>query len=75
MLFRSSITESMHKRAVKDMYRRTNRVEASMQVLELNWRTDKLNALRNEFESLGMIERETTKRKGYVIVVPCGTTD
>ena len=51
----TSITESMHIRAVKDAYRRSNRNEEMGQVLLINQRTDKLAVARVDFECRGML--------------------
>ncbi|KZT06391.1 uncharacterized protein LAESUDRAFT_737090 [Laetiporus sulphureus 93-53] len=52
----SSITESMHIRAVKEPWRRSSRFEALGQMLLTNQRLDKLSASRVDFESRGMLK-------------------
>ncbi|PIL25424.1 hypothetical protein GSI_13314 [Ganoderma sinense ZZ0214-1] len=52
----SSITESMHIRAVKEPWRRSNRFEALGQMLISNQRLDKLAASRVQFKDRGMLE-------------------
>nr|VWP00509.1 Transcriptional repressor TUP1 [Ganoderma boninense] len=52
----SSITESMHIRAVKEPWRRSNRFEALGQMLMSNQRLDKLAASRVQFKDRGMLE-------------------
>jgi hypothetical protein len=51
----SSITESMHIRAVKEPWRRSNRNEALGQMLVTNQRLDQLAAARTDFERRGML--------------------
>ncbi|KAM6494803.1 hypothetical protein JOM56_009426 [Amanita muscaria] len=52
----SSITESKHKRAVKEPWRRTNHYQPLHQMLVINQRLDKLAAMRTDFTERGMIE-------------------
>ncbi|KZT03381.1 uncharacterized protein LAESUDRAFT_738265 [Laetiporus sulphureus 93-53] len=52
----SSITESMHIRAVKKPWRRSSRWKALGQMLLTNQRLNKLAASRVDFESRGMLE-------------------
>lgn len=47
----SSITESKHRKAVKEPYRRSNHFEALGQILLINQRLDKLAAVRIYFAS------------------------
>ena len=59
----SSITESMHIRAVKEPWRRSNRNQALGQMIVTNQRLDQLAAARTDFERRGMLNRtclETT---------------
>ena len=51
----SSITESMHIRAVKELWRRSNRSEPLEQILRTNTRLAKLAAARAEFGRRGML--------------------
>jgi hypothetical protein len=51
----SSITESMHIRAVKEPWRRSNRNQALGQMIVTNQRLDQLAAARTDFESRGML--------------------
>lgn len=51
----SSITESMHIRAVKEPWRRSNRNQALGQMLVTNQRLDQLAAARTDFECRGML--------------------
>ena len=51
----SSITESMHIRAVKEPWRRSNRNQALGQMLVTNQRLDQLAAARTDFERRGML--------------------
>jgi hypothetical protein len=52
----SSITESKHKSAVKDPWRRTNHYKPLGQILEINQRLDKLAAMRVDFTNRGMLK-------------------
>jgi hypothetical protein len=52
----SSITESRHRSAVKDPWRRTNRNEALGQMLLINQRQDKLAASHADFSARGMLK-------------------
>lgn len=52
----SSITESMHIRAVKEPWRRSSRFEALGQMLTINQRLDKLSAMRTDFNDRGMLQ-------------------
>ncbi|KAJ3565394.1 hypothetical protein NP233_g7656 [Leucocoprinus birnbaumii] len=60
----SSITESLHIRAVKKPYRRSNRHNALGQMIITNQRLDKLKAARTYFEARGLINREGTVSGG-----------
>lgn len=51
----SSITESMHIRAVKKPWRRSSRLKALEQILLTNQRLNKLAAIRRSFEHSGML--------------------
>lgn len=51
----SSITESMHIRAVKEPWRRSNRNQALGQMIVTNHRLDQLAAARTDFEGRGML--------------------
>ena len=51
----SSITESMHIRAVKEPWRRSNRNQALGQMIVTNQRLDQLAAARKDFEARGML--------------------
>jgi len=51
----SSITESMHIRAVKKPWRRSSRFKALEQILLVNQRLSKLVAIRRSFEKYGML--------------------
>lgn len=51
----SSITESLHIKAVKEPYRRSNRFNALGQMLLTNQRLDKLAAARVDFTARGML--------------------
>jgi hypothetical protein len=51
----SSITESMHIRAVKEPWRRSNRNQALGQMIVTNQRLDQLAAARTDFEDRGML--------------------
>jgi len=51
----SSITESMHIRAVKEPWRRSNRNQALGQMIVTNQRLDQLAAARTDFERRGML--------------------
>ena len=51
----SSITESMHIRAVKEPWRRSNRHKALGQMLVTNQRLDQLAAMRIDFGQRGML--------------------
>jgi hypothetical protein len=51
----SSITESMHIRAVKKPWRRSSRYRALEQILLSNQRLSKLAAIRRSFEHCGML--------------------
>ena len=51
----SSITESRHITAVKKPWRRSNRYEALGQMLQINQRLDKLDAMCGEFITHGML--------------------
>ena len=51
----SSITESMHIRAVKEPWRRSNRNQALGQMIVTNQRLDQLAAARTDFEGRGML--------------------
>lgn len=52
----SSITESRHRDAVKDVYRRSNKFNALPQMLRSNGRVDKLAASGVDFGSRGMLK-------------------
>ena len=52
----SSITESMHIKAVKEPWRRSNRFLALIQMLLTNIRLDKLAAARCDFKARGMLK-------------------
>jgi len=52
----SSITESKHIKAVKELWRRSNRFEALRQILLTNQRLDKLAAARVDFAERGMLQ-------------------
>lgn len=52
----SSITESMHIRAVKKPWRRSSRLKALEQILLTNQRLSKLAAIRRSFENCGMLQ-------------------
>lgn len=52
----SSITESMHIRAVKKPWRRSSRFKALEQILLVNQRLSKLAAIRRSFEKCGMLQ-------------------
>lgn len=52
----SSITESMHIRAVKKPWRRSSRLKALDQILLTNQRLSKLCAIRRSFERCGMLQ-------------------
>ena len=52
----SSITESKHRRAVKEPWRRSNRNEVIFQMLKMNQRLDQLSAARVEFTKWGMLD-------------------
>lgn len=52
----SSITESMHIRAVKKPWRRSSRLKALDQILLTNQRLSKLAAIRRSFENCGMLQ-------------------
>ena len=54
----SSITESRHITAVKKPWRRSSRFDALGQMLVTNQRLDKLNAVRADFISRGMLPSE-----------------
>ena len=54
----SSITESRHITAVKKPWRRSSRFDALGQMLLTNQRLDKLNAVRADFISRGMLPLE-----------------
>ncbi|KIL57999.1 hypothetical protein M378DRAFT_87088 [Amanita muscaria Koide BX008] len=65
----SSITESRHRTAVKDPYRRSSRNEPLAEILLVNQRMDKLAAARVNFVARGMLDdsgflghRETPQR-------------
>lgn len=51
----SSITESRHRTAIKNPWRRSNRYEALGQILLTNQRLDKLSAARVDFVNRGML--------------------
>ena len=51
----SSITESMHIRAVKKPWRRSSRFKPLEQILLVNQRLSKLAAIRRSFEQCGML--------------------
>lgn len=51
----SSITESLHIRAVKEPWRRSNRHEPLHQMLVTNQRLDKITASRINFTNRGML--------------------
>ena len=51
----SSITESKHIRAVKELWRQSNRNEALGQILITNQRIDQLAAARTDFTRRGML--------------------
>jgi hypothetical protein len=53
----SSITESMHIRAVKDPWRRTNKFRPLGQMLVINQRLNKLAAFRAFLETQGLLDR------------------
>ena len=59
----TSITESMHIRAVKDAYRRSNKNEEMAQMLLTNQRMDKLNAARIDFEHHGMTSSSSSPHR------------
>lgn len=52
----SSITESMHIRAVKKPWRRSSRFHALEQILLVNQRLSKLAAIRRSFEMCSMLQ-------------------
>lgn len=52
----SSITESMHIRAVKKPWRRSSRFHALEQILLINQRLSKLAAIRRSFEMCSMLQ-------------------
>lgn len=52
----SSITESMHIRAVKKPWRRSSRFKALDQILLSNQRLSKLAAIRRSFQQCGMLQ-------------------
>lgn len=52
----SSITESKHTKAVKEPYRRSNRLNAPGQILVTNQRLDKLARCRTEFNDQRMLD-------------------
>lgn len=52
----TSITESMHRKAIKKPYQRTNRCNALGQVLIVNQRNDHITASRLDFEARGMLK-------------------
>jgi len=52
----SSITESMHIRAVKKPWRRSSRLKALEQILVTNQRLSKLAAIQRSFENCGMLQ-------------------
>ncbi|KIK75247.1 hypothetical protein PAXRUDRAFT_83720, partial [Paxillus rubicundulus Ve08.2h10] len=52
----SSITESKHIKAVKELWQRSNHFEALGQMLLTNQCLDKLTAARVDFESHGMLQ-------------------
>lgn len=54
----SSITESMHIRAVKKPWRRSSRFHALEQILLINQRLSKLTAIRRSFEMCGMLQND-----------------
>ena len=54
----SSITESQHITAVKRPWRRSSRFDALGQMLLTNQRLDKLNAMRSDYISHGMLPLE-----------------
>jgi hypothetical protein len=54
----SSITESRHITAVKKPWRRSSRFDALGQMLLINQRLDKLNAVRADYISRGMLPSE-----------------
>lgn len=56
----SSITESKHIKAVKEPWRRSNRYQATMQMMKTNTRLDKLAAMREDFVRRGMLPPATT---------------
>jgi hypothetical protein len=51
----SSITESKHRKSVKDPYRHSNKCDPLGQMLLTNQRVDKLAASRVDFEARGML--------------------
>lgn len=66
----SSITESMHIRAVKEPWRRSSRFEPLPQMVKTVLRLDKLAALRRVFNNRGMLEGMVSK---YVFQAVTGT--
>ncbi|KAJ3559530.1 hypothetical protein NP233_g11241 [Leucocoprinus birnbaumii] len=61
----SSITESLHIRAVKRPYRRSNRNNALGQMIVTNQRLDKLKAARTYFSAHGLLEGPNSTSGAY----------
>jgi hypothetical protein len=70
----SSITESMHRHAVKKPWRRSNHYNALSQMLLTNQRLDKLAAARVDFMERGMLAStylsDTQDRLGMSFCIP-----
>jgi len=60
----SSITESKHRHAVKEPWRRSNRYNPLEQILLTNQRLDKLAASRADFVARGMLEGNSVTPSG-----------
>jgi hypothetical protein len=67
----SSITESMHRHAVKKPWRRSNRHDALGQMLLTNQRLDKLAAARVDFMERGMLASTCLSGTHNQLGMPC----
>ena len=71
----SSITESRHREAVKETYRRSSKFNALSQMLRTNQRVDKLTASTVDFRARGMLNESICTNYADPPPPPPGATD